>query len=174
MNVRPSVLCPVDCSDASLAALRYATAIAEHFVTRLIVLSVQPADDRDRDTERGRDRHEQALAALVERAFGGETVAPLCEFDVAYGTPSAEILRVARERSCDLIVMGAGEDAQGDQPAVTPGLVAAAARQLVLRIPAAPPGDVRLEDIRRQLRQLVTPATPLSDYVRAVVGVAAA
>ena len=41
MTVRPSILCPIDYSDASAAALRYAAAIAEHFVTRLIVLSVE-------------------------------------------------------------------------------------------------------------------------------------
>ena len=41
MNVRPSILCPIDYSDASAGALRYAAAIAEHFVTRLIVLTVE-------------------------------------------------------------------------------------------------------------------------------------
>ena len=41
MNVRPSILCPVDYSDASGGALRYAAAIAEHFVTRLIVMTVE-------------------------------------------------------------------------------------------------------------------------------------
>jgi len=173
MNVRPSVLCPVDCSDASVAALRYATAIAEHFVTRLIVLSVQPADDGDSDTDLGRERHEQSLSAFVERAFGAEIVAPMCEFDVAYGAPCAEILRVARERSCDLIVIGA-EYAQCDHHDAAADLVAMAPTQLVLRVPTTTPGDVRLEDIRRQLRQVVTPATRLSDYVRAAVGVAAA
>ena len=41
MNIRPSILCPIDYSDASAAALRYAAAIAEHFFTRLIVLNVE-------------------------------------------------------------------------------------------------------------------------------------
>ncbi len=41
MNVRPSILCPVDFSEASAGALRYAGAIAEHFGTRLIVLTVE-------------------------------------------------------------------------------------------------------------------------------------
>ena len=41
MNVRPSILCPIDFSSASAGALRYAAAIAEHFATRLIVLSVE-------------------------------------------------------------------------------------------------------------------------------------
>lgn len=170
MNVRPSVLCPVDCTDTSLAALRYATAIAEHFVTRLIVLSVQPTDAHDRDPEMNRDRLEESLLAFVERAFGIERVAPMCEFDVAYGTPAAEILRVARERSCDLIVMSAGEYAQCERRTAVADHVLAAATQPVLLIPAATSGAVRLEDIRRQLRQIVKPVGRFSDHVQAVVG----
>ena len=41
MSVRPSILCPVDFSDASAGALRYAAAVATHFGTRLIVLTVE-------------------------------------------------------------------------------------------------------------------------------------
>ena len=41
MDVRPSILCPIDFSDASAGALRYAAAIASHFGTRLIVLTVE-------------------------------------------------------------------------------------------------------------------------------------
>ena len=46
MDVRPSILCPVDFSDGSAGALRYAAAVASHFATRLIVLTVEDfADD---------------------------------------------------------------------------------------------------------------------------------
>jgi Universal stress protein family len=41
MNVRPSILGPLDFSDASAGALRYAAASAAHFTTRLIVLTVE-------------------------------------------------------------------------------------------------------------------------------------
>ena len=41
MSVRPSILCPVDFSDASAGALRYAAAVATHFGARLIVLTVE-------------------------------------------------------------------------------------------------------------------------------------
>ena len=41
MSVRPSILCPIDFSDASAGALRYAAAVATHFGTRLIVLTVE-------------------------------------------------------------------------------------------------------------------------------------
>ena len=42
MSGRPSILCPIDFSEASAGALRYAAAIAEHVAARLIVLSVDP------------------------------------------------------------------------------------------------------------------------------------
>ena len=41
MSIRPTILCPIDFSAASAGALRYAAAIAAHFATRLIVLSVE-------------------------------------------------------------------------------------------------------------------------------------
>ena len=41
MNDRPTVLCPIDFSDASRAALFHARAIAQHFEGRLIVLTVE-------------------------------------------------------------------------------------------------------------------------------------
>jgi nucleotide-binding universal stress UspA family protein len=172
MNVRPSVLCPVDCSDTSLAALRYATAIAEHFVTRLIVLSVVPADEGGGDTEASRDRYEQSLSAFVQAACGGEAVEPMYEVDVAYGTPSVEIFRVARERSCDLIVVSSAVHGLRDQAGGR--LAAAGAAQPILVISATRHGGMRLEDIRRQLQQIVTPAGLFSDYVRAVIAMAAA
>ena len=41
MNSRSTILCPVDFSDASRGALRYARAIAEHFGSRLVILAVE-------------------------------------------------------------------------------------------------------------------------------------
>ena len=41
MAHRPAVLCPVDFSDASRGALRYARAITQHFGSRLVILAVE-------------------------------------------------------------------------------------------------------------------------------------
>ena len=41
MNVSPSILCPIDFSDASAGALLYAAAIASHVSTKVVVLTVE-------------------------------------------------------------------------------------------------------------------------------------
>jgi nucleotide-binding universal stress UspA family protein len=106
MNVRPSILCPIDYSDASAGALRYAAAIAEHFVTRLIVLTVEDPLRTTAIDLGNREASEREIATFVTRTFDGdETAIARCEYDVAVGNAPIEILRVARERSCDLIVM---------------------------------------------------------------------
>ena len=111
MNVRPSILCPIDYSASSAGALRYAAAIAEQFVTRLIVLIVEDpllttAVDLGTGVHWTRDLSERELSTFVMNTFGEDSAAlGMCEYDVASGEPSVEILRVARERSCDLIVM---------------------------------------------------------------------
>ena len=112
MNVRPSILCPVDYSEASASALRYASVVARHFVTRLIVLAVEDpllttALELDTGTRWTPEISERELRSFVAEVFSHDPPAlALCEFDVAVGKPATEILRVARERSCDLIVIG--------------------------------------------------------------------
>src|SRR5262245_42305885 len=108
MNVRPSILCPIDYSDASAGALRYAAAIAEHFVTRLIVLTVEDpllttAMDLGIGVSWTPETSEREIARFVADTFAGDAATlAMCEYDVAVGKPPVEILRVARERSCDL------------------------------------------------------------------------
>jgi hypothetical protein len=41
MNARPTILCPIDFSDACRDALCYARLIAEHWKGRLILLAVE-------------------------------------------------------------------------------------------------------------------------------------
>jgi universal stress protein A len=111
MNVRPSILCPVDFSDASAGSLRYAAAIASHFATRLIVLTVEDpllteAADLGTGVRWNPEDSRQELEQFASRVFGPDSPAlGSLEYDVAVGKPAGEILRVARERSCDLIVI---------------------------------------------------------------------
>ena len=71
----------------------------------------------------------------------------MCEQDFAVGMPAAEILRVARERSCDLIVMSAHGSA--GLPTVVGSITERVLRETpvpVLVTPAADPGRIRVED----------------------------
>jgi universal stress protein A len=111
MNDRPTVLCPVDFSDASRAALLHARGIAQHFGSRLIVLTVEDpllTEAVDLSMEEGWHPEDtrRELARFVTRLLLGN---PLAEVDVEYevrvGNPAAHILDVARARECDLIVM---------------------------------------------------------------------
>ena len=108
---RPLLLCPIDFSTASLGALRVAVAIAERFDTRLIMLRVDdPLLAEVADTKRGsgwgRLNSERELRRFLAETLGPDAAPKLqAHVEVVIGKPAVEILRVARERACDLIVM---------------------------------------------------------------------
>jgi nucleotide-binding universal stress UspA family protein len=107
-----SILCPVDFSDHSRLALRYAAALARRSHGRLSILYV---NDPLLITAAGIALNDPALARrnLAElRRFVASTVSPhateraqLDEF-VTSGRPIDEITKAAKRRRCDLIVMG--------------------------------------------------------------------
>jgi nucleotide-binding universal stress UspA family protein len=173
MTVRPAILCPIDYSGASAASLRYAAAIAEHFVTRLIVLNVEDplltaAMDLSTGVRWSRERSEEEMAAFVTDAFGtGSPTLAMCEYDVAHGKPAAEVLRLARERSCDLIVMST-HGLTGIRKLVLGSTTERVLRETtipVLLTPPVNPGPIRVEDAKRLIDRIVvpidlSPATP--------------
>ena len=165
MNVRPSILCPIDYSEASAGALRHAAALAEHFVTRLIVLSVEDpllttALDLGSGVHWTRDLSEREVAGFVASVFGEHAPAlAMCEYDVAVGKPPVEILRVARERSCDLIVMSS-HGLTGARRLFFGSTTERVLRETtvpVLVTPPVNPGPIHIEDARRLLRRIVVP-----------------
>jgi nucleotide-binding universal stress UspA family protein len=165
MNVRPSILCPIDYSAAAAGALRYAAAIAAHFVTRLIVLTVEdPLLTTARDLGTGvhwtREESEREMARFVADSFGDDaTLIAMCEYDVAVGKPPVEILRIARERSCDLIVMSSC-GLTGVRKLFFGSTTERVLRETtvaVLVTPPANPGPVHIEDARRLLGRIVVP-----------------
>ncbi len=111
MSARPSILCPIDFSDASAGALRYGAAAATHFGARLIVMTVEdPLLTEALDLGSGimwtSDHSKRELAQFTAKTFGaGAPVGASVEYQVAVGKPASEILRVAREQSSDLIVV---------------------------------------------------------------------
>ena len=110
MSKRPSIVCPVDFSDASRTALNYAAAVADHFGARLLVVSVDDPllavaagnaglQSLSKQTEEELRRF--AASALPSPAARAATI----EFVATAGKPAAEIIRIAQEAGSDLIVM---------------------------------------------------------------------
>ena len=180
MNIRPSILCPIDYSGASAAALRYAAAIAEHFFTRLIVLSVEdPLLTTARALGPGvlstLEVSEKEIAGFVSNVFGaGSATLQMCEYEAAVGKPAVEILRVARERSCDLIVMSSHglTGARRFMFGSTTERVLRETNVPVLITPSVNPGPIHLEEAGQLLGRIVVPVdlSPASAYQTRIAG----
>jgi nucleotide-binding universal stress UspA family protein len=165
MNLRPSILCPIDYSEASAGALRYAAAIARHFATRLILLSVEDpllteAVDLGAEIVWSPDDSTREMRHFAEKTFGKDAeIAAVLEYEVAVGKPAPEILRVARERSCDLIVIST-HGVTGVRKLFFGSTTERVLRETtrpVLITPAHDPGTFHLEDARRMIGRVVVP-----------------
>ena len=89
----------------SLAAVPYAISFAEEFQARLTVLNVMNDEDFDPPTD-----PQVALRSRTERLrriVPADAVSRKPDCLVEFGNAAEQILRVARERSADLIVQGA-------------------------------------------------------------------
>lgn len=165
MSVPPSFLCPIDYSDGSAGALRYAAAIAEHFSARLIVLTVEdPLLTTAMDLGTGiywtpeisRGETEEFVGEALESDRAALT---RCEYDVAVGKPPVEILRVARERGCDLIVMSS-HGLTGARKLFFGSTTERVLRETavpVLVTPATDGGPVHEVDAAKLVRRIVVP-----------------
>jgi nucleotide-binding universal stress UspA family protein len=107
------LLCPVDFSESSLAALRFAFSLAKEADARLTILHVfdwPPDDDllveRFDAPEFRRVVEEQARGRLQALVTDDERVWCKPSTKVAYGKPNREILDVAEKEQTDLIVIG--------------------------------------------------------------------
>jgi len=113
------ILCAVDFSECSMAALGYAAALAEESRARLAVLHVielaPPAYDplvgppidlpgyRQACVTAGRERLRNVIPVAVRNSTG---IAEGVEELIVCGKPHHEILRVAEDERSDLIVLG--------------------------------------------------------------------
>ena len=106
------ILCCVDFCPASLAALGYAVALARLTASRVTVLHVlaehwDGPPRRDRMLDEARALVEGRFLALLQVAVGeGSSPEDRARTMVVSGTPGIEIVRLAREMSSSLIVMG--------------------------------------------------------------------
>jgi universal stress protein A len=162
---RPRVLCPIDFSNPSRAALRYATAVAEHFAARLTLLTVNDpliSEAAEIKVEPGwlmRDS-ERELRRLFAQTFEHRpTFGVDVEYVVTSGPPAPEILRVARETACDLIVMST-HGLTGFRKLFFGATTERVLRETsvpVLLTPPTEPGPLYLEDVARLVRRILVP-----------------
>lgn len=114
------ILCAIDFSECSIAALQYAMSMAQENDAELVLLYVVPNDlvplpgqsaddvmDRSISVADFFIRREARVRELLQQAIP-EAVRTYCsvETTMAHGKPSTEILKAAHERQADLIVIG--------------------------------------------------------------------
>ena len=165
MTSQPSILCPVDFSEASGAALRQAHAIASHFVARIVLLAVEdplvaepgdlhPASPCDLEPTR------RELTRFAERVLeGANGVLAGLDYCVAVGQPANEILRVATEFKCDLIVMST-HGRSGFRKLFFGATTERVLRETTLPVLVVPPGAAtpwRDDDMGRGIGRILVP-----------------
>ena len=106
------ILVPIDFSEPSVNALRYARALAAGEKAQVILLHVveEPCSFRTLDAVgQQRARYQQRagrLQELADRELGSQVATRI---EVREGNPSVEIARLASQRHVDLIVVGRHE-----------------------------------------------------------------
>ena len=165
MILRPSVLCPIDFSESSRGALRYARAIAAHFAARLTVVAVDDpllgeaaalstaGTPVSEDTAREIDRFVRQTFKDIRR----DGIDLRCE--TATGKPADEILRVSRERNCDLIVMSS-HGLTGFRKMFFGSTTERVLRETttpVLVTPPLDPGAISIEDASKVIKRVMVP-----------------
>jgi universal stress protein A len=165
MNSRPTILCPVDFSDASRGALRYASAIAEHFGSRLVILAVEDpllteAVDLGTGVVWDPEDTRRELSRFVSKALHGDSLKGVdVHYEVTVGKPAKQILHVAREQACDLIVMST-HGLTGMRKLFFGSTTERVLRETTIPVLATPPtaeGPASLEEIRRIVGRILVP-----------------
>jgi nucleotide-binding universal stress UspA family protein len=184
MTSRHSVLCPIDFSDASRGALRYAAALADYLEAELRVVTVADpllteAAELSSTTAQVLDATQKELRTFCQEALvPGKNVQSI-RFEVASGKPAVEILRLARDRHSDIIVMST-HGLTGVRKLFFGSTTERVLRETtvpVLLTPATDPGPLRFEDVKRAVRRVLVPVDLTSatfDQVTAARAVAEA
>ena len=165
MNARATILCPVDFSDASRGALRYAKVLTEHFGGRLVMLAVEdPLLTEAIDLGTGHvwnpDDTRSELARFAANVIGKEQLkTTTVEYEVAVGKPAQQILQVARDKACDLIVMST-HGLTGVRKMFFGSTTERVLRETTIPVLATPPADEgprSVADIRPLIGRVLVP-----------------
>jgi nucleotide-binding universal stress UspA family protein len=184
MTQAPLILCPVDFSEPSRGALRFAMAIATRFGARVTVLTVNdPLLVAAAEMAGGAGRLEADARAELEKFFldtlPGTPADVRVDFSVTAGAADGEILRLSRAEAVRLIVMGS-HGATGIRKLFFGSTTERVLRETsvpVLVTPAADPGPTRWEDAAARVRRVLVPvdlSEALEGQVRAASGLAEA
>ena len=163
MDSTHRVLCPIDFSDSSRGALRYANTIAGRVGARLALLVVNDpllleASHLVAGPSRLVEETIREMNRFVRQTLGVHAH-PDIEFEVATGKPAPEVLRVARECRTELIVM-ASHGLSGFRK-----LFFGSTTERVLRETAVPTlvtagndaGPADFDELRRAVRRVLVP-----------------
>jgi len=172
------ILCPIDFSEPSRGALRYAAAIAGYFRAPLTVLTVndpllEQAADMSGGTGSLRDAAEAETEHFFQDTFSGRPPDVGATFAVASGKPDVEILRVARETSAGVIVMSS-RGATGIRKLFLGSITERVLRATSVPVLVTPPADAgpaNADDIRKAVRRILVPVD-LSDAMNQPVDIA--
>jgi nucleotide-binding universal stress UspA family protein len=139
--------------------------VAEHFRAELIVLTVndpllaEVAELRLGPTWMPEDT-ERELRRFFAETFERRAPAPVdVHFEIAAGKPAAEILRGARERGADLLVMGT-HGLTGARKMFFGSTAERVLREThvpVLLAPTSETGPLQVEDVKRTIRRVLVP-----------------
>jgi nucleotide-binding universal stress UspA family protein len=177
MTQPPAILCPIDFSEPSRGALRYAMAIAAHFGARVTVLTVNdPLLVAAADMASGAGRLEADARVELEKFFldtlPGTKPDVRVDFTVTAGAAAGEILRLSHDGATRLIVMGS-HGATGIRKLFFGSTTERVLRETgvpVLVTPAADPGPARWEETTARVRRALVPvdlSEALEEQVRA-------
>lgn len=165
MTTTLTVLCPIDFSDGSRGALRYAAALAEHFRARMELLAVEdPLLTEALDLGTGivwdPEATRNELRKFAAKVLGPDVPAGMrVEYQVAVGKPAHEILRVSKVTAADLVVMST-HGLTGMRKLFFGSTTERVLRETtvpVLVTPPADPGPIRLTDARAFFARMLVP-----------------
>ena len=164
MTSRNAVLCPIDFSEASRGALRYAAVVANHLKAELTVLTVTDpllteAAELSASVEHLPEAIRKELLRFTEKTFEGAVRPDRVRLEVTTGKPAVEILRLAKERPADLIVMST-HGLTGVRKLFFGSTTERVLRETtvpVLLTPAHDHGPTRTEDVKRAVKRILVP-----------------
>jgi nucleotide-binding universal stress UspA family protein len=164
MPSRRSVLCPVDFSDASRGALRYAAVLADYLQADLTVATVadpllQEAGELTSSSDQIRDAVEKELRTFCRESLGaGKPDRPI-QYALATGKPAVEILRLAHDHAGGVIVMST-HGLTGMRKLFFGSTTERVLRETTVPVvltPASAPGPLGFDDVKRAIKRVLVP-----------------